>query len=69
MGFFRDIGPLQLLVILVIIMLLFGVGRLPEVGAGLGKGFREFRAAIRHDEGKSEEEQSAVAPKDAEDAS
>ena len=63
----RDIGPLQILVVLFIIMLLFGVGKLPEVGAGLGKGFREFRSAIRS--GEEQEEKKPAASKDAKDAS
>jgi len=39
------IGPTELIIILVIIMLVFGVGRLPEVGRAIGKGLREFRKA------------------------
>lgn len=35
-------GP-ELIIILVIIIIIFGVGRLPEVGGALGKGIREFR--------------------------
>ncbi len=39
-------GPLEVFLILMVIMILFGVGRLPEVGSGLGKGIREFRRGI-----------------------
>ena len=39
------LGPMELLLILVIIMVVFGVGRLPEVGGAIGKGLREFRQA------------------------
>ncbi len=38
-------GPLELVVILVIALLILGPGRLPDVGAALGKGIREFRKA------------------------
>ncbi len=38
-----DIGPLELIIILVIVTMLFGVGRLPEVFGAVGKGIREFR--------------------------
>lgn len=38
--------PMHLLVILVIALIVFGPGKLPELGAGLGKGIREFRKAI-----------------------
>lgn len=44
------LGWTELIVILVIIMILFGVGKLPEVGAGLGKGIREFKNASKGDE-------------------
>lgn len=40
------IGPTELIIILVIIVIVFGIGRLPEVGSGLGKGIREFRRAV-----------------------
>lgn len=39
------LGPLELVLLLVIILIIFGVGRLPEVGGALGKGIREFRRA------------------------
>ncbi len=39
------IGVPELLIILVIVMLIFGVGKLPEVGAALGKAIRDFRQA------------------------
>ena len=41
-----SIGPLELIIVLVIIVVVFGVGRLPEVGGGLGKGIREFRRSL-----------------------
>ncbi|MDP9350642.1 MAG: twin-arginine translocase TatA/TatE family subunit [Chloroflexota bacterium] len=40
------LGPTELIVILVLVMLVFGVGKLPEVGAGLGKGIHEFKESI-----------------------
>lgn len=36
----------ELVVILAVVILIFGVGRLPEVGNGMGKAIREFRKAI-----------------------
>ncbi len=41
----RGIGAPELVLILVIVILVFGVGRLGEAGAALGKGIREFRKA------------------------
>ena len=39
--------PTHLFFILLIVLLLFGPGKLPELGKGLGKGIREFKDAIR----------------------
>lgn len=41
------LGMPELLVILVIILVIFGAGKLPEIGAGLGKGIRNFRRATK----------------------
>ena len=38
-------GPLELVIILVIALLILGPGKLPEVGASIGKSIREFRKA------------------------
>jgi sec-independent protein translocase protein TatA len=40
-----NIGPAELIIILVIALLVIGPGRLPDVGAALGKSIREFRKA------------------------
>ena len=40
------ISPVQLLILLVIILLIFGAKRLPEIGRGLGSSVREFRDGI-----------------------
>jgi sec-independent protein translocase protein TatA len=42
MNFF-NIGPVELILILVVALIVFGPGRLPEIGAGLGKALREFQ--------------------------
>ena len=39
------IGPMEIGLILVIILIIFGVGRLPQVGGAIGKSIREFRKA------------------------
>lgn len=39
------VGMPELLVILVIILIIFGAGKLPQIGEGLGKGIRNFRKA------------------------
>ncbi|MFQ5987347.1 MAG: twin-arginine translocase TatA/TatE family subunit [Dehalococcoidia bacterium] len=42
---FVGIGPMELLLILVIALVVFGPKKLPEIGRALGKGLREFRRA------------------------
>jgi sec-independent protein translocase protein TatA len=54
------LGIQELLIIFVIIMVLFGAKKLPEMGKGLGKGIREFKRATENATADDEEE---VAPK------
>lgn len=44
---FGSLGIWELLVILAIVILLFGVGRLPQLGKGLGEGIANFRDSIK----------------------
>jgi sec-independent protein translocase protein TatA len=44
---FGTIGWQEILLILVIVLLLFGARRLPEVGQALGKGIKEFKKAVQ----------------------
>jgi sec-independent protein translocase protein TatA len=41
------LGVGELLVILVIVLIIFGAGKLPEIGEGLGRGIRSFRKAVK----------------------
>jgi TatA/E family protein of Tat protein translocase len=41
-----NIGPTEIIVVLAIALLVFGPGRLPQMGQSLGKGLREFKAAV-----------------------
>ena len=43
---FGSLGPMELLIILVIVLVLFGAKRVPEIGASLGKGIREFKRSM-----------------------
>lgn len=47
------IGLPELLVILVIVLIIFGAGKLPQIGKGLGKSIKEFQSAIK---GEKEQE-------------
>ncbi|MBP9865933.1 MAG: twin-arginine translocase TatA/TatE family subunit [Candidatus Omnitrophica bacterium] len=42
-------GPLEIIVILVVVLLLFGAKRLPEIGKALGQGIREFKKSMGQD--------------------
>jgi TatA/E family protein of Tat protein translocase len=44
------IGPFELVLILAVVVIIFGVGRLPEVGGAIGKSIREFRKSAREPE-------------------
>jgi sec-independent protein translocase protein TatA len=48
------IGPTELIIILVIVMIVFGVGRLPEIGGALGKSIRSFKRSVTGDDEKAE---------------
>jgi sec-independent protein translocase protein TatA len=41
-----NVGPMELFVVLIIALLVLGPKRLPEMGSSLGKGMREFKAAL-----------------------
>ena len=41
------LGPWELMIILAIVVIVFGVGRLPELGTGLGEGIKNFKKSYR----------------------
>ncbi len=55
-------GPFELVIILAVVIIIFGVGRLPEVGGAIGKGIREFRKASKDDDTKQITEAASSAP-------
>lgn len=50
------LGMPELIVILVIIVIIFGAGKLPEIGSGIGKGIKNFKEATKKDEPKKIDE-------------
>ncbi len=44
------LGPLELGIILVIVIILFGARRLPEIGAGVGKAIKNFKSGVSGDD-------------------
>jgi sec-independent protein translocase protein TatA len=55
---FGSLGGTELIIALVIILLLFGAKRIPELARGLGSGVREFRAGTRESEVEKKEEEN-----------
>lgn len=41
-----SVGPLEIAIVLVIVLIIFGPKRLPELGRSLGRGIREFRGSV-----------------------
>jgi len=59
------IGMPELIVILVIILIIFGAGKLPQIGEGIGKGIRNFKKATKD----KDQEEIDVTPKKSEEIS
>jgi sec-independent protein translocase protein TatA len=62
------LGMMEMVMIFMVVLLLFGAKRLPEIGSSLGKGIREFKGSIREIEkevksaGESDKESPTTAP-------
>jgi sec-independent protein translocase protein TatA len=54
---FQTIGPLELLIVLGIVLLIFGPKRLPSLGRQLGAGMREFKDSISRKSGDEDEDE------------
>lgn len=67
LGFLQNMSPIQILVVVFLILLLFGAKRLPELGRGMGKFVREFKKTTHEIEedirSSIEDEPPAPAPK------
>ncbi len=56
------LGTTELVLILVIVLVLFGARKLPEIGSGLAKGIKSFRKNISDDQTKDAETKDAAEP-------
>ncbi len=54
------LGPTELIIILVIVLLLFGVGRISRIAGELGSGIRAFRESLREEDEEQEAEEAAT---------
>ena len=57
------VGPFglpELMIVLLVIMLIFGAKRLPEIGSSLGRGIRTFKSAVTGEDEKSQSENTSV---------
>jgi sec-independent protein translocase protein TatA len=62
-----DIGPTELIIILVIVLLLFGVGRIGKIAGELGSGIRAFKDGLSGDKDEQTGQAPAVKPGAAEE--
>ena len=53
-------GPLELAVIFLVVLFLFGAKRLPEIGKALGEGIREFKKSMKEVSDEKPEEKTKV---------
>jgi len=58
---FQTIGPLEIGLIVLVLLLVFGVSRVSDIGGALGRSIREFRREVR--DGAKEEEQAKTEPR------
>jgi sec-independent protein translocase protein TatA len=55
------LGTTELIIILVLVMIIFGAGKLPQVGGALGKGLRNFKDGVKEgDEEKSDKDPDKI---------
>jgi sec-independent protein translocase protein TatA len=51
------LGPMELVLVLLIVFFLFGAKRLPEMGKGIGEGIKNFKKSIKGDDGSDKDKQ------------
>jgi sec-independent protein translocase protein TatA len=57
-----NVGPMELVVVLVIALIVLGPKRLPEVGRSIGNGMREFKNSISGDSHRDDDDEDEYAP-------
>jgi sec-independent protein translocase protein TatA len=57
-----NVGPLELAVVVILALIIFGPKRLPELGKSMGKGIREFRSSISGDSDDDDDDSPKIQP-------
>ena len=57
-----NVGPMELVIVLVIALIVLGPKRLPEAGRSIGKGMREFKDSLNGDSRRDEDDDDEYAP-------
>ena len=52
------LGPAEILLLVLVILVVFGAGKIPGIGSSLGKGLKNFRKALKGEEEPNDEEES-----------
>ena len=58
------LGMPELIIILVMILIIFGAGKLPDIGRGLGKGIKNFKSSVNEPDNSEEKKKIEDSPKD-----
>ena len=59
---FKSFGPWEIALVVLLVLIIFGAGKLPQVGSALGKGIRAFRRGQSGDDGREEDEAELPEP-------
>jgi sec-independent protein translocase protein TatA len=57
---FRNLGPVEILLIILLLVVFFGAKKIPELAQGLGKGIKEFRKSMKEVSDDAEESSKQI---------
>lgn len=58
------LGPMEIILLVLVVLIVFGAGRLPQIGGSLGKGLKNFRKGLKGEDEESEGGKDREKPKD-----
>ena len=62
---FTRIGPMEIFLILLVVLIIFGVGKLPSAGRGMGQAIKEFRTSVKDKDEEEDKLESSETKSDA----